>query len=112
MADRHGLSTLCSAMPIYFQRKRTVTSTGGARKVIEEQENDAEKEKEQEPSKNDTHFYRSLKARKAKSPEHQSVIAHMSDVRTPRSLLNKSQQHKWEVRPKVMLHATCLLSIW
>lgn len=82
------------------QLTRTV-STGGARKVIDEQRKDEAKEKErekdQEPKQNDTKFDRSLKARKAKNTEHQSVIAHMSDVRTPRSLLKSSEKQKWEV---------------
>ena len=70
-------------------------NNGGARKIIEQQEAD-EKEQAQLKTKQ-TKFDRSLGARKAKTAEHQSVIAHMSDVRTPRSLLNKSEQQKWEV---------------
>ena len=70
-------------------------NNGGARKIIEQQEAD-EKEQTQLKTKQ-TKFDRSLGARKAKTAEHQSVIAHMSDVRTPRSLLHKSQQQKWEV---------------
>ena len=108
MANRHSLNMFSAAPPSNYHRKRTVTNTGGARKVIEQQETNEEKEKEEEPSRNDTHFDRSLKARKAKNPEHQSVIAHMSDVRTPRSLLNKSQQQKWEVRLTVMFTTACL----
>ncbi|KAA6417175.1 MAG: mitochondrial rna splicing [Trebouxia sp. A1-2] len=77
-----------------FQWQRQVNN-GGARKIIEQQEAD-EKEQAQLKSKQ-TKFDRSLGARKAKNAEHQSVIAHMSDVRTPRSLLNKSEQQKWEV---------------
>lgn len=82
---------------------RPVTSGGGARKVIDEQKKDEEKEKEKEPEPqpSDTHFDRSLKSRKAKNTEHQSVIAHMSDVRTPRSLLKSSEKLKWEVRPMI-----------
>ncbi len=73
-------------------------SNGGARKIIEQQEAD-EKEQAQLKTKH-TKFDRSLGARKAKrdraaaAAEHQSVIAHMSDVRTPRSLLNKPEQQK------------------
>ena len=82
------------------QLTRTV-STGGARKVSDEQRKDEAKEKEREkdhePKQSDTKFDRSLKARKAKNNEHQSVIAHMSDVRTPRSLLKSSEKQKWEV---------------
>ncbi|DBA77137.1 TPA: hypothetical protein ACH3X1_009713 [Trebouxia sp. C0004] len=77
---------------LQWQRK---VNSGGARKIIEQQEAD-EKEQAQLKAKQ-TKFDRSLGARKAKTAEHQSVIAHMSDVRTPRSLLNKSQQQKWEV---------------
>jgi len=77
-----------------LQWQRQVNN-GGARKIIEQQEAD-EKEQAQLKTKQ-TKFDRSLGARKAKNAEHQSVIAHMSDVRTPRSLLNKSQQQKWEV---------------
>ncbi|DBB16706.1 TPA: hypothetical protein ACH3X3_014952 [Trebouxia sp. C0006] len=59
-------------------------SNGGARKIIEQQEAD-EKEQAQLKTKH-TKFDRSLGARKAKrdraaaAAEHQSVIAHMSDV--------------------------------
>ena len=84
-------------LPFNHQLARTVTSGGGARKVIDEQKKDEEKKKEPEPQPSDTHFDRSLKARKAKNTEHQSVIAHMSDVRTPRSLLKSSEKLKWEV---------------
>lgn len=84
-----------------FHQQHSI-STGGARKVIEEQQ----KEEEQDPEKTKSHqtqFDRSLKSRKAKTAEHQSVIAHMSDVRTPRSLLNKSTKQSWEVSHKSSL---------
>ena len=90
-----AISCNTSLLAHQWQWERTVTNVGGARKVIEEQKKDEEKDLESKRS--DTQFDRSLKARKAKNPEHQSVIAHMSDVRTPRSLLNKSKQYKWEV---------------
>ena len=70
-------------------------SSGGARKVVEQQAAD-EKEQAQLRGKQ-TKSDRFLGARKAKDAEHQSVIALMSDVRVPRSLLNKSAQQKWEV---------------
>ncbi len=98
-AGLHTLRTqmLCTAPQpqlhnLQWQRH---VNNGGARKIIEQQEAD-EKEQTQLKTKQ-TKFDRSLGARKAKTAEHQSVIAHMSDVRTPRSLLNKSQQQKWEV---------------
>ena len=88
-----------AGIPLYHQSTRTATTTGGARKIIEEQQKDEEKQKEreQEPTHSSTKFDRSLKARKANTSEHQSVIAHMSDVRTPRSLLKSSEKMKWEV---------------
>ena len=70
-------------------------NAGGARKIIEQQQ---EEEQPQEKSKpHHTQFDKSLGARKAKTAQHQSVIAHMSDVRTPRSLLSKSTKQQWEV---------------
>ena len=96
---RHGFSSHGKVLPFTYQLARTVTSAGGARKVIDEQKKDEQKDKqkEEEPKSSDTKFDRSLKARKAKNTEHQSVIAHMSDVRTPRSLLKSSEKLKWEV---------------
>lgn len=86
-------------LPFYHQSTRTATTTGGARKIIDEQKKDEEKQKakEQEATHSGTKFDRSMKARKANNSEHQSVIAHMSDVRTPRSLLKSSEKMKWEV---------------
>ncbi len=84
-----------------FHWQRQV-NTGGARKVIEQQEQD-EQEQAQLKAKQ-TKFDRSLGSRKAKTAEHQSVIAHMSDVRTPRSLLSKSAQQKWEVSCKTSVN--------
>lgn len=95
---KQGFSLHDTALPFNHQLARTFTS-GGARKVIDEQKKDEKKEKEPEPQPSDTHFDRSLKSRKAKNTEHQSVIAHMSDVRTPRSLLKSSEKLKWEVSP-------------
>ena len=98
-AGLHALRTqmLCTAPRpqlhnLQWQRRINI---GGARKIIEQQEAD-EKEQAQLKTKQ-SKFDRSLGSRKAKTAEHQSVIAHMSDVGTPRSLLNKSQQQKWEV---------------
>lgn len=99
-AVQHRQGFMHSAhLPFYQQSTRTATTTGGARKVIDEQQRDEEKQKEQEqePTHSGTKFDRSLKARKANNSEHQSVIAHMSDVRTPRSLLKSSEKMKWEV---------------
>lgn len=99
MLHRQSFSTHDAGLLFNYHLARTVTNAGGARKVIDEQEKDEEKEKQKdgEPSSNHTKFDRSLKARKAKNTEHQSVIAHMSDVRTPRSLLKSSEKLKWEV---------------
>ena len=97
-----GLHALCTQMldtapqpQLHNLQWQRHANNGGARKIIEQQEAD-EKEQAQLKTKQ-TKFDRSLGARKAKTAEHQSVIAHMSDVRTPRSLLNKSQQQMWEV---------------
>lgn len=93
--------------------------TGGARKVIELQEADEKEhqtdQKEAEGSddgvRKETDFDKSLKKRESKLTAHQSVIAHMSDVRTPRSLLNKSQKQIWDVSSQILytesLHASC-----
>ena len=96
---RHKFSAHDTGSLFNYQLARTVTSAGGARKIIDEQKKDEEKDKQkdEEPQSSDTKFDRSLKARKAKNTEHQSVIAHMSDVRTPRSLLKSSEKLKWEV---------------
>lgn len=96
---RHVINAHDAGLLFNYQLARTVTGAGGARKVIEEQKRDEEKDKQKanEPQASDTKFDRSLKARKAKNSEHQSVIAHMSDVRTPRSLLKSSEKLKWEV---------------
>lgn len=93
-AGLHALRTAPQPQLHNLQWQRQVNN-GGARKIIEQQEAD-EKEQTQLKTKQ-TKFDRSLGAHKAKTAEHQSVIAHMSDVRTPRSLLHKSQQQKWEV---------------
>lgn len=81
-------------------------ATGGARKQIELQEADEKEHREQEEAKaaelsgkRQTEFDKSLKKRDTKLTAHQSVIAHMSDVRTPRSLLHKSQAQVWDVSP-------------
>ena len=104
---RHNFSTHDAGLLFNYQLVRTVTNAGGARKVIDEQEKDEgkDKQKDGEPKSSDTKFDRSLKARKAKNTEHQSVIAHMSDVRTPRSLLKSSEKMKWEVvQITVLMH--------
>lgn len=115
MLHRHGFSSHGTVLPFTYQLARTVTSAGGARKVIDEQKKDEQKDepkdeqKEEEPKSSDTKFDRSLKARKAKNTEHQSVIAHMSDVRTPRSLLKSSEKLKWEVSLITTLtHRRCM----
>ena len=81
-------------------------ATGGARKNIELQEADEREHRQQEEEKaakqsgsGQTEFDKSLKKRDSKLTAHQSVIAHMSDVRTPRSLLNKSKAQVWDVSP-------------
>ena len=101
---------LHSTQQLHSHNLQRNINSGGARKVIEQQEAD---EKEQELLKaKQTKFDRSLGARKAKNAEHQSVIAHMSDVRTPRSLLHKSQQQKWEVQSASMLYiCSCLCCV-
>ena len=93
--------------------------TGGARKVIELQEADEKEhqtdQKQAEGSddgvRKEMDFDKSLKKRESKLTAHQSVIAHMSDVRTPRSLLNKSQKQIWDVSSRTLYtelpHASC-----
>lgn len=95
----------------YQRQWHRLMGTGGARKVIELQEADEKeqhKQQQKEESSEDsvkrqTDFDKSLKKRETKLIAHQSVIAHMSDVRTPRSLLNKSQKQIWDVSSCVLL---------
>ena len=91
---QHNLPHPASQLRTFHSQRHL--SAGGARKVIEQQQQEEKKEQENLKA-HQTQFDRSLGARKAKNAEHQSVIAHMSDVRTPRSLLNKSTKQTWEV---------------